>query len=217
MRSLLAAVAALLISPASAKPIAFADGSTAMYEYGAGTMQEAQFFYAPRYWLSAGAGYLRLAAEDGAFSREVAYARANLLLKRWNMTEAQANVFAWGSLGGARGSDFDGTRAVVNVGAQADFETRRVYAALKTDWLYARPFSHRIDTLQIGVAPYKHRYDQVATWLVFQARDYTGGIYQGVETAALLRLFRAWSWGSVWIEAGATFDGHLQAMTMFNF
>ena len=31
-----------------AKPIAFTGGSTVMAEYGAGTMEELQFFYAPR-------------------------------------------------------------------------------------------------------------------------------------------------------------------------
>jgi hypothetical protein len=217
LRILIAALAAISSFSASAKPIAFQSGTTAMYEYGAGTMQEAQAFYAPLYWMSAGAGYLRLDADDGRFSRDLSYARANFLLKRWNMPDAQANVFAWGSAGAARGSDFSGTRALFNAGAQADYETRRVYGSLKTDWLYASTFSNRIDTLQLGLAPYKHRYDQVATWFVVQARDYTGGIYDGVETAGLIRLFRAWSWGSVWIEAGATIDGKVQAMTMFNF
>lgn len=35
---------------ATAKPIAFAKGKTLMLEYGAGTMNEVQLFYAPRYW-----------------------------------------------------------------------------------------------------------------------------------------------------------------------
>lgn len=80
----LAALLALAFTaPAAAKPIAFGDGYTVMYEYGAGTMQEAQAFYAPRYWYSAGVGYLRLAADDGSFSRDISYARVNGLLRRW--------------------------------------------------------------------------------------------------------------------------------------
>ena len=35
---------------AQAKPIAFAHGTTVMAEYGAGTMIEAQVFYAPKYF-----------------------------------------------------------------------------------------------------------------------------------------------------------------------
>ena len=40
------ALAAPTLVPA--KPIAFAEGTTVMLEYGAGTMNEAQIFYAPR-------------------------------------------------------------------------------------------------------------------------------------------------------------------------
>lgn len=42
---------------ATAKPIAFAKGKTLMLEYGAGTMNEVQLFYAPRYWASVGGGW----------------------------------------------------------------------------------------------------------------------------------------------------------------
>ena len=207
-------VIALAPAATQAKPIAFQDGTTLMYEYGAGTMQEAQAFYAPRYWYSLGAGYLRIDEENGRFSRDITYARANLLVKRWNMPSAQANVFAWGGLGGARGSDFDGTKLATNTGLQLDAESLRYYGSLKTDWEHAESaFSHRIDTVQLGVAPYKHDYQRLATWIVAQGRYYTGGVYEGVEGALLVRFFR----GPLWVEAGATFDGEAQAMIMFNY
>jgi hypothetical protein len=143
----------------------------------------------------------------------VTYARLNYLLHRWNLESAQANVFVWGSAGGATGNTFSGTQFTVNAGAQADYETRRIYASLKTDLQKASAFSIRVDTLQLGVAPYKHDYNQIATWFVVQARNYTGGIQNGVEWAALLRLFK----GGAWIEAGVTNTHKLQAMAMFNF
>ncbi len=40
-----------------------------------------------------------------------------------------------------------------------------VYASLKTDFYDSSEFTHRIDTLQLGVAPYEHEYDQLAVWL----------------------------------------------------
>ena len=57
----LAVAGALLLGGTSAvaKPIAFAHGTTVMAEYGAGTMKEAQVFYAPKYFLSLGAGISR--------------------------------------------------------------------------------------------------------------------------------------------------------------
>jgi hypothetical protein len=202
------------VSPDSyAKPIAFAGGTTAMIEYGAGTMVEAQAFFAPSHRYSVGAGYLQLDSDVDGRERNIAYARANLLAKRWNLEAAQANVFAWGGAGGATGNDFGGSVFTGNAGAQADYETRRVYGSLKTDFYDSSQFTHRIDTLQLGVAPYEHEYDQLAVWLLVQGRTYTGDLYRGTEWAALLRVFK----GSVWVEAGVTEDGNLQSMLMVNF
>ena len=134
-------------------------------------------------------------------------------MKRWNLDDAQANVFVWGGAGSATGSAFGEPRLTGNTGAQADYETRRIYSSLKTELQRSSAFSHRIDTLQLGIAPYKHDYAGLATWFVLQARHYTGELHSGIETAALLRLFR----GGAWVEAGVTNAGRLQAMAMFNF
>ncbi len=196
--------------PVMAKPIAFADGTTVMAEYGAGTMQELQIFYAPRFDYSAGAGHVDFTSDVDGHREHIDYARLNWLAHRWNLDEAQANVFVWGA---ATGNRFDGSRFVGNTGFQADFETRRIYASLKSDLQRSSEFSDRIDTVQLGLAPYKHDYGGLATWFVLQARHYTGELHSGIETAALLRLFK----GGAWIEAGVTNAGKVQAMAMFNF
>jgi len=207
------ALALLLLSPlATAKPIAFAKGKTVMAEYGAGTMNEFQVFYAPTYWSSVGAGWTELKSEDGSIDRSFTYVRGSLLAHRWNLPAAQANVFVWGGLGRASGTGVDGELSRV-AGAQFDFETRRVYASFKSDLQETETSSNRVDTLQLGWAPYAHDYDTLATWIVVQGRNYTGGIYDGTETALLLRLFK----GGAWVEAGVTTDRKFQAMAMFNF
>jgi hypothetical protein len=198
---------------AHAKPIAFSHGTTVMAEYGAGTMTEAQVFYAPRYYLSLGGGYLEFESDIDHRRREITYARANYLVKRWNMEDAQANVFVWGGVGQAYVSELDEHEFSGNAGAQIDYETRRIYASLKTDLHRADAFSHRVDTLQLGIAPYKHDFDSLATWFVVQGRRYTGEIHDGTEWALLLRLFKR----GAWIEAGVTGEGKLQAMAMVNF
>jgi len=202
-----------LAGMAQAKPIAFAHGTTVMAEYGAGTMNEAQIFYAPKYFLSLGGGYLELESDVDGRRREITYARANYLVKRWNLAHAQANVFAWGGAGQAYVSETNDHEFAANAGAQLDYETRRVYASLKTDLHRGADFTNRIDTLQLGLAPYQHDFDTLATWFVVQGRNYTGGIHDGTEWALLLRLFKR----GAWIEAGATTDGKLQAMAMVNF
>jgi hypothetical protein len=217
IRALLGACAAwaLVCAPAvaGAKPIAFANGTTIMAEYGAGTMLEGQAFYAPTYWLSAGGGYVRFNSDINPGHREIAYLRVNYLAKRWNLPSAQANVFVWGGVGSAAGSTFDGIRLARNVGAQFDYETRRVYASVKSDLWESSEYSQRVDTMQLGFAPYAHDYSTLATWFVIQARDYTGQIRHGVEWAALVRLFK----GGAWIDAGVTADGKPEVMAMFNF
>jgi hypothetical protein len=202
------------IAPAAlAKPIAFANGTTLMAEYGAGTMEEAQAFYAPYYWLSLGVGDLRLDSDATSRTRDIQYLRANYLVHRWNLDDAQANVFAWGGLGTATGSDFHGSKLDREAGFQADYETRRLYASWVTDLHESSAYSDRVDTVQLGFAPYAHDYQDLATWFVLQARDYSGRIHHGVEYAALVRLFK----GGAWIEAGLTQDGKPQVMMMFNF
>lgn len=202
------------ISPAVlAKPIAFADGTTIMAEYGAGTMEEVQAFYAPTYWLSLGAGALRLDSDSVSRTRDIQYLRANYLVHRWNLDDAQANIFAWGGLGTATGNDFRGSRLDREVGFQADYETRRTYASWVSDLHESSAYSDRVDTVQLGFAPYAHDYQDLATWFVLQARDYSGGIHHGIEYAALVRLFK----GGAWVEAGVTQDGKPQVMMMFNF
>jgi hypothetical protein len=207
-----------------------------MGEYGAGTMSEVQAFYAPNFRYSFGPGYLSLedhvspqqpAGSTGGHSHgggtatstsqstghDITYLRLNVLPLRWNMESAQANVLVWGSAGQVNfwngGQDF-----AWNVGGQVDYETRRIYTSLRTDLYEASVASHRIDTLQLGIAPYKHDYDTPALWFLVQARQYGGAlIHQGTEISALLRLFTR----TTWIEAGVTQDGRIQAMVMFNY
>ncbi len=102
-----------------------------------------------------------------------------------------------------------------NAGAQYDYETRRVYGSVKTDLHRSTAFTHRIDTLQLGIAPYEHDYDTVATWLVLQGRNYTGGIHEGVEWALLLAVVQGRSLARSRRHRGrqAAGHGHVQFLT----
>jgi hypothetical protein len=204
---------ALLLQDAHGKPIAYANGTTVMGEYGAGTMNEVQAFYAPSYRYSIGGGHLSLQSDLDDTTRDITYARVNWLPRRWNMEAAQANTFVWASAGRAHIGETGDNEFAWNVGGQIDYETRRVYASLRTDLHEGDSYSHRIDTLQLGVAPYEHDYRTLAVWFVVQGRQYTGGLHDGTEWAALLRLFKR----NAWLEAGVTREGRLQAMLMFNF
>ena len=126
---------------------------------------------------------------------------------------AQANVFVWGGLGRASGNDFNGhdhglARGFPDGLRNAPRVRRVPFGPAAT----ASTFAHRVDTLQLGWAPYQHDYDTLASWIVVQGRNYTGGLYDGIECALLLRFFKGGLWVGARRHAG---DRQLQAMAMF--
>ncbi len=235
-----ALVAASLFSrPAVARPVLYAGSTSAMVEYGAGDMKEAALFYAPEYYISFGVGRLEVDSPGGGARHELNYARVNYLAKRWNMEAAQANIFVWGGAGkgkvdlwvpagsvvpppGEHNHDLNpgntvGYWATVasngwNAGGQVDYETRRLYALLKTDNYRSEAFTMRTDTVQFGIAPYEHETNSLATFFVLSGTRSSGNAHQSEELALLLRLFKK----RAWFEAGVTTDGDIRASAMFS-
>jgi len=168
------ALASLVFAlPAAAKPIAFARGTTLMAEYGGGSMFETQAFYAPKYFYSAGVSALRFDADESW--RTQTQARVNYLAKRWNAPKSQANVFVYAGLGSAHNSVGQSGFAS-SFGVQADYETRWLYTSARSDLNVGLGQRIRVDTVQIGVAPYAHDYKSVATFFLLQARDLHGSL-----------------------------------------
>jgi hypothetical protein len=221
------------------RPITYAGSTTVMAEYGEGTMQEAQVFYAPHSFLSFGLGHMRLDGHGLNQGDEITYARVNFLARRWNREASQANAFVWGGAGKTQSTIWvppgeappagehdhggggvvatEGYRHTItgngwNAGAQLDFETRHFYSMIKTDAFRSGVLSHRVDTLQLGVSPFKHEADTLSTWLVVSGTRHDGEYHESTEWALLLRFFRK----RVWFEAGATTEGQLRASAMFS-
>lgn len=228
-----ALVAALFACPVAARPIFSAGSTTAMAEYREGTMRDASIFYAPEHNWSVGLSHTELKGDANRHEFEGSYARINLLVKRWNFESAQANVYGWGGLGTAHlkipltpegndDHDHDGPPPTAwreysidstNWGGQIDFETRRIYASFRTDLLDTPKYWHRVDTLELGFAPYKHEADSLATWILLSASNYAGNLHEDTELALMLRFFKK----RVWVEAGATTDGLARANLMVSF
>jgi hypothetical protein len=234
---------ALLGAPvATARPIVYANSATAIADYTQDRMFEAQLFYAPKSYLSVGAGHMEIEGGGAILEHKVTYFRANFLAKRWNMEAAQANVFVWGGVdrahitqlvslteppgysGHGHGepappAESSYPRSIGatgwNAGGQIDFETRRFYSSFKTDSHRSSAFTHRIDTVQFGFAPYAHDVNTLATWFVVAGTRYSGNAaesHDNDQLSFLLRFFKK----RTWIEAGATTDGKIQARAMFS-
>jgi len=227
--------ALLCLSTAHGRPILYARSTTVMAEYAEGVMKEAQLLYAPSSRWSFGVGHLELSDTGPRHEHEVNFGRLNLLVKRWNLESAQSNIFVWGGAGRSTitiapsptptpgehdhgpppvpGQPHTFEETAWNSGAQFDFETRRTYFAAKSDAHYSSTFLHRTDTLQFGVAPYKHEAGSLATWVVVSASHYDGDIEENTQVALLLRFFRK----HTWLEVGATTEGKPQGRIMMTF
>jgi hypothetical protein len=233
-RLVLAGATVLCLVPAvQARPILYAHSFTLLADYRADAMMEAQISYAPTAFLSFGLGHLELDGAGPGHEHDVTYLRLNALARRWNFESAQANIFVWAGAGrshltiapdapdagehnhgrvGAGGSIvLDETAG--NVGGQIDYETRRIYASFATDSQFATSFTHRMDTLEFGIAPYEHEADGLSTWFIVSATKFSGNVQEDTQVSLLLRLFKK----RAWVEVGATTDGKPQARVMLSF
>lgn len=221
-------IATALAAPiAHAKPIAYADGTTFMHERDRNSLQT-ELFYAPAYWWSIGLARSEMQSDDKLRQMEASYAQVNFLLKRWNLSGAQGNIFA--SLGsGIVNSSKESVVGLAHPGhtmsqraqysengnrfaLQGDFETRQIYTSLKVDVQQTPLFFERTDTGQIGFSPFAHDYDDLAVWFVAQVRKYRG-MNDKTEAGAFVRLFKK----NVWIEIGMNERRKSQMMLMINY
>ncbi len=213
--ALVGAALVLAVNPiAYAKPVAFADGWTFMHERDS-EMIETDLYYAPKYWFSFGPTVAISRADDRKTRREATLLHANFLLKRWNMTDAQANVFA--TVGAGKVKTFASSRDTLaentqHATVQGDYETRQFYSSFKMDAHRAPSFLDRTDTVQIGFSPYAHDYEDLAVWFVGQVKKYRG-LNDKTEGGAFIRLFKK----NIWVELGVTEGRKSQMMLMINY
>lgn len=132
-------------------------------------IQETSMIYSPKYWL--GAGIVSMRSPD---QFEFTTAQVGWLVNRWNLPQAQGNFYLLGGIGyGKSESDLSNTNegTVYRLGAQADFETRRIYT-------FVRYVEHRFfeNNLYLsgqfvaagGFAPYLGDFDELNSWVIFK-------------------------------------------------
>jgi hypothetical protein len=220
----LSLASALAPQTATAKPIAFAGAWTFMHERDS-DMLETDLYYAPTYWFSLGPTVAISRSDDKLTRREAAIFHTNFLVRRWNMPNAQANIFATVGLGKVKTFQFSpsarepGTflrdtreETTQHLTVQGDYETRQFYTALKSDTHRASSFLDRTDTFQIGFSPYAHDYEDLAIWFVGQVKK-KRGLNDETEGGAFVRLFKK----NVWLEVGMTEGRKSQIMLMINY
>jgi hypothetical protein len=164
----------------------FKDSWMAMGDFSP-NWQEAFANYAltPRDALGASTLYMR--SDDESKSRQLVDVTYTRLVERWNLPQAQANIWFLGGLGNVRGNDFGGSRLMASPGIQVDYETTGVYASATTRLYRADGITHDYGSARLGFSFYEVDYDEIQPWLVVEARR-MAGLSDKTEVTPMLRL-----------------------------
>lgn len=158
-----------------------------------GHRSQVSAIYSPKWWLGTGLVYDRLSRPDSAFKADIYTVQAAALLKRWNLTYAQGNVYAVLASGVLKNS-FDESapieEGVLKYGLRADYETRSFYIA--ADYFDIWGFDSEkslIDnlTFSIGLAPYVAGYEDLNTWFIAKVQWHNN--YKNVDIFPTARFF----------------------------
>jgi hypothetical protein len=209
------ALAALLLSAlattAQARPVTFPDGTASRTEVD-GSDVVTQVEYTLNRSLALGAYGL---TEDDGDRRSVGVV-ANFLLMRRNTEDSQANIYVMAGAGPSwvREPDGSGRDSVASgyVAAEADWETRRLFAAAGTKVSIVDDDTEVGWRTRVGVAPYVANTGSLHTWIMLQAgRAAKPGAK--IEVTPLIRLFK----GPVLGEAGISHRGNFFGTLWFYF
>jgi len=192
-----------------AHPTSYEGGYSLMTEMHP-DVQEISMIYSPKYWL--GAGVVTMRAPDRF---ELVTSQIGWLVNRWNLSEAQGNFYLVGGLGyGNRLDENLQEGAVYRLGAQADFETRRIYTFLKyVEHRFTDDGSLLNNQLSaaVGFAPYLGEFDELNSWVIFKVvaqNEFNDFIY--------LPMMRFFYKNFLW-EIGQDFKGNSQFNFMVRF
>lgn len=127
----------------------------------------------------------------------------NHLVQRWNMPDAQANLYLSGTFGLARGEDEEGrdlSEPGGSLGLIADIEDRRFLAAYEARYFHATGIESAFSQhLRLGVAPYIGDYGDLHTWVIVQAHHMPEEP-DPLTTALILRLFKGNTLGEIGLD-----------------
>lgn len=191
--------AAVLALSARAGPMGFKDSWMGMGDFGPG-WQETFVNYAvtPRDAFGVGATVMR--SDDDTKTRTLAELNYTRLLHRWNLSDAQANLWFIGGLGPVRLRESgvaDRTAVMASPGIQFDYETTRVYFSATGRLYRARGVNHDYGSMRTGFSFYEAEYDETQPWLIVEARRMRG-LSDKLEVTPMLRLINK----SFFVEAG---------------
>jgi hypothetical protein len=142
---------------------------------------------------------------------DVTYTR---LVHRWNMPDAQANIWFIGGVGALEIEDQNSstTKTMISPGIQADYETQRVYLTAAQRLYRAENIQQDYSMLRAGFSFYTVDYDETQPWLIIEARRMQN-LSDSTEITPMLRLINK----NYFIEGGINTEHQFRFNFMYIF
>jgi hypothetical protein len=200
LRMLVMAVACAASFASHAAPMGFKDSWMSMGDFGP-NWREAfiNYAYTPRD--AAGIAATHMRSDDKLRTVDLAEVTYTHLLRRWNLTDTQVNLWFIGGLGVAQshdqGNGLSSTKSMGSPGIQFDYETRRIYFATTGRLYRATGINHDYGSMRAGFSFYETEYDETQPWFIVEARR-MHDLSDKTEVTPMLRLINK----NYFIEAG---------------
>lgn len=177
--------------------------------------REVGFNYAITSRDALGLTHLEFRSDDNKDKREVDTLNYTRLLSRWNLTDAQSNLWLFMGLGEIRGSidhqNID-SKMIASPGFQFDYETRRIYFAATHKLYRASNLNHDTTSIRAGFSFYETDYDKTQPWFILETK-YTNQISDKIEVIPMLRLINK----NIFVEGGVNNSGQPRLNLMYTF
>jgi hypothetical protein len=135
--------------------------------------------------LGGAAVYMR--SDDKTKTRSLAEVNYTRLLNRWNLANAQANVWFYAGLGSMSGNNLSGSRATLSPGMQVDYETTRIYLAAAARLYQGDQVKYAATSARAGFSFKEATYEEIQPWAVLEVRR-TSNLSDKTEVTPMLRL-----------------------------
>ena len=199
---------------ALAAPMGFEGSVMTMGDFNQ-NWREVGFNYAITSRDALGLNHLEFRSDDHKEKREVDTLNYTRLLSRWNLTDAQSNLWLFMGLGKIRGSidhqNID-SKMIASPGFQFDYETRRIYFAATHKLYRASNLNHDTTSIRAGFSFYEADYDQTQPWFILETK-YTNQISDKIEVIPMLRLINK----NIFVEGGVNNSGQPRLNLMYTF
>ena len=209
MKTLILALGLIFASASAlAHPVPF-QGAVGVMTWNQPLLSDTLITYSFRHDAAVAARHMRIDMPEGRMN--FYGPQLNYLVKRWNLPDAQANVYVYGAYGAM--NFLNQNNGAGQVGTEADIEDRRLYASLKYEKMWEKTktnFYH--GSARIGAAPYAAEFNEIAAWLMLQY-DYHPQLSKKFELTPLVRLF----YRSVLLEVGVSTQADWMLNFMFHF